>query len=53
LNMFMFPANQKAVLPDVFVRFAPVPEVTAVVAPEAIESNREQWIEAWTEVVLR
>jgi thiamine transport system substrate-binding protein len=53
LNMFMFPANQKAALPDVFVRFAQVPEHPAVVAPEAIEANREQWIEAWTEVVLR
>ncbi len=53
LQMFVFPANQKAELPDVFVRFAEVPENPAYVSPEAIEANREAWIEAWTETVLR
>mgnify|MGYP000094315186 CR=1 FL=1 len=53
LQMFMFPANQLATLPDVFVKHAHVAEEPAVVAPEAIEANREAWIEAWTEVMLR
>jgi thiamine transport system substrate-binding protein len=53
LQMFVFPVNQKAALPDVFVRFAQVPEKPAYVSPEAIEANREAWIEAWTEAVLR
>lgn len=53
LQMFVFPANQTAALPDVFVQFAEIPEKPAYVSPEAIETNREAWIEAWTETVLR
>ena len=53
LHMFMFPANQNATLPEVFARFAVIPEHPAEVDYAAIESNREAWIEAWTEVVLR
>jgi thiamine transport system substrate-binding protein len=53
LNMFMFPANVNASLPEVFVKFAQIPEQPATVPPEAIEANRERWIEEWTEVMLR
>lgn len=53
LHMFMFPTNQNAVLPDVFARFAVIPERPALVDYAAIETNREAWVEAWTEVVLR
>ena len=53
LQMFVFPANETAALPDVFVEFAEIPENPANVSPEAIEDNREAWIEAWTETVLR
>jgi len=53
LNMFMFPANLNASLPEVFVKFAQIPGQTAVVPPETIEANRERWIEEWTEVMLR
>jgi thiamine transport system substrate-binding protein len=53
LQMFVFPVNQEAKLPDVFVRFATVPQNPAFVSPQAIEANREAWIEAWTETVLR
>ena len=53
LQMFVFPANQKAALPDIFVQFSAVPDKPAYVSPEAIEENREVWIEAWTETVLR
>jgi thiamine transport system substrate-binding protein len=53
LKMFVFPANGKAQLPDVFARFAEVPQNPAAVEPDAIESNREAWIQAWTQTVLR
>ena len=53
LNMFVYPANENAELPAEFVAWTQVPEETAVLAPETIDENREQWIEAWTEVVLR
>ncbi|RLC60636.1 MAG: thiamine ABC transporter substrate-binding protein [Chloroflexota bacterium] len=53
LHMFMFPANQNAALPEVFAKFAVIPEHPAEVSYDAIEANREAWVEAWTEVVLR
>lgn len=53
LNMFVFPANNQAELPDVFARFSQIPDNPAVVDSAAIAENREQWIEAWTDVVLR
>jgi len=53
LKMFVFPANSRATLPDVFVRFAQIPASPVMVDPAAIEANREAWIEAWTRTVRR
>lgn len=53
LNMFVYPANENAELPTAFVEWTQMAEETAVLPPETIDANREQWIEAWTEVVLR
>ncbi len=53
LQMFVFPANSKAILPDVFVKHAVIAEKPATVDPVAIENNRDKWIEAWTNTVLR
>lgn len=53
LQMFVFPVNGEAELPEVFVEHAQIAEEPAAVAYEDIDANREVWIEAWTEVVLR
>jgi len=53
LQMFVFPANSQAQLPEVFVKHAVVADKPAMVSPSAIEANRDSWIEAWTNVVLR
>ncbi len=53
LQMFVYPANADAELPELFTRFAEVPEQPVEVSPEAIQANRERWVEAWTDVVLR
>ena len=53
LQMFVFPANTEAVLPPVFRKYAVIADSPAEVDPAAIETNREQWIEAWTDAVLR
>ncbi|MEZ4770042.1 MAG: thiamine ABC transporter substrate-binding protein [Caldilineales bacterium] len=53
LQMFVYPANQDAALPELFTRFAEVPAEAVEVSPGLIEQNREQWIEAWTEAVVR
>lgn len=53
LQMFVYPALSDATLPDLFNQFASTPTDPVSVDPAAIEANREQWIEAWTNVVLR
>ena len=53
LQMFVYPANQNATLPELFVQFAEIPVEPATLAPEDIEANRERWIAAWTDVMLR
>lgn len=53
LQMFVFPANAQAKLPEVFVKYARVAEKPVVVDPAAIEAKRNLWIEAWTDTVLR
>jgi thiamine transport system substrate-binding protein len=53
LQMFVFPVNPDAVLPDEFVKFAQIPEQPARLAPAEIATNREKWIAAWTDAVLR
>lgn len=53
LQMFVFPANKGAALPKVFVEHAKIAENPASVPAEEISANREKWIEAWTETVLR
>ncbi len=53
LRMFVFPVNEDAELPQAFIEHTEIPEETATVDPQRIEENREVWIEAWTDVVLR
>ena len=53
LQMFVFPANKTAVLPAVFVKHARIADQPVFVPPQDIAANREKWIEAWTETVLR
>lgn len=53
LQMFVFPVNPKAELDQAFVKHLVLPEATSIVSPEEIAANREAWIQAWTETVLR
>ncbi|MDJ0663753.1 MAG: thiamine ABC transporter substrate-binding protein [Acidimicrobiia bacterium] len=51
LNMFVYPANSRAALPEVFTAFSPVPATPAAVAVDEIELNRETWINEWTDIL--
>lgn len=53
LQMFVYPANENAELPQVFVEYGQAPSQPADVPFDDIEANRELWIEAWTDVMLR
>jgi thiamine transport system substrate-binding protein len=53
LQMFVFPARPDAKLPPVFEKFAEVPTDPATVPPDEIGKRRDEWIDQWTETVLR
>ncbi len=53
LLLFVYPVNPEATLPTLFVDFAETPTDPVNLAPEAIEANREAWINAWTQTMLR
>jgi thiamine transport system substrate-binding protein len=51
-QMFVFPVNPQAKLPDTFVKFAQLPEQPARMDMNEIARNRDSWIQAWTNTVL-
>ena len=53
LQMFVYPVNPNAVLPDAFTKYAQAPEQTATLAPDLIAEKRDAWIQAWTDLVLK
>ena len=50
LNMFVYPVNRDAILPDVFTEFTVLPESPAIMDPQTVDDNRERWIQEWTEI---
>lgn len=52
LQMFVFPANARAVLPEVFRQHARQAEAPAQVLPAAIDAQRDTWISTWTAIML-
>ena len=52
LQMFVFPVNQNATLPEEFVENVQIPDKPATLPPEMIDKNRSEWIDAWTEIAL-
>ena len=53
LQMFVYPVNPNAVLPEEFTKYAQAPEQAASLPPEEIAANRDAWIQAWIDVVLK
>jgi thiamine transport system substrate-binding protein len=53
LSNFVFPVNEEAELPELFVELVAFPENPAELSFEEVEENRDVWIQAWVETVLR
>jgi thiamine transport system substrate-binding protein len=53
LQMYVFPVNTTAKLPDEFTKFAAIPEKPVLMDYDQIDAHRDEWIKAWTETVLR
>jgi thiamine transport system substrate-binding protein len=51
LNMFVYPVNTQAQLPEAFTKYAQVATSPAA-APANLDTMRDTWIDAWTQAVL-
>ena len=52
-QMYVYPVIQNATLPDAFVKFGQSPKQSSSLAPDVIAAKRDQWIQAWTDVVMK
>jgi thiamine transport system substrate-binding protein len=53
LDLFVFPANDRVALPPEIAEFSVIPDDPLSLDPAAIADHREDWIETWTDTVLR
>lgn len=53
LQMFVYPVNPNAALPEEFIKYAQIPDQPASLTPDEIASNRDRWIQEWTDTVLK
>lgn len=53
LQMYVFPVNPNAKLDPTIQKYLVIPQNPAYVSPDEIAANREAWINAWTEAVLK
>ena len=53
LQMFVYPVNPNATLPEEFVRFTAMAEEPAVLDPVLIAARRDAWIREWSEVMFK
>jgi len=53
LQMFVFPVRDGTPLPPVFQKFAEVAPDPLKLPAAQVGNNRDQWIEQWTNTVLR
>ena len=53
MQMFVYPVNPQAVLPEAFILWAETADQPAVLDGTLVSANRETWIQAWDEVTLR
>jgi thiamine transport system substrate-binding protein len=51
LQMFVYPVDPTAALPDAFTQYAQAPSQPASLDPALIAANRDAWIQAWAEVM--
>ncbi len=53
LQMYVFPVNPQSKLNDTFVKYLAEPANPVVISPQDIAANRDKWVQAWTDAVLK
>ena len=51
-QMYMYPVDDTVQLPEAWAAHAPLTDKPYTVAPQDISAHREEWIDAWTRVVI-
>ena len=52
-QMFVYPVNPDATLPEAFTKYSQVPTQPARLDPKIIAEKRDAWIQAWTDAVMK
>jgi thiamine transport system substrate-binding protein len=52
LQMYVYPVNPSAKLPNEFIQFAQTASQPATLDPATISANRDKWIASWTDSVI-
>ncbi|EME99892.1 thiamine ABC transporter substrate-binding protein [Streptomyces mobaraensis NBRC 13819 = DSM 40847] len=53
LSMYVKPVVTDAKLPELFTKFGATVDAPQTLAPEKIAKNRDQWVKAWSSIVLK
>mgnify|MGYP001187691931 CR=1 FL=1 len=53
LSMFVYPVRRGVPLPPEFEAHAVTPDEVAVLDPDRVGERRADWIDEWTDIVLR
>ena len=51
-NMYVYPVSSSVEVPAEWAEFAPLADEPASVEPAEIDTRRDEWIDAWTAIVL-
>jgi len=51
-NMYVYPVSSSVDVPAEWAEYAPLSDDPRTLDPEAITAGRDEWIEAWTSIVL-
>jgi thiamine transport system substrate-binding protein len=52
-QMAVYPVLSNITLPEAFIKFAQIPSQPAVLSYDEIAKNRDAWIQAWSDAVLK
>lgn len=53
LNMYVYPVRSGTPLPEVFTKYAAVPEEPMSLDPATVGAAKDDWVKAWTDTVVR
>ena len=53
MQMFVYPVNPDATLPEEFTKYSQAPVQTATLTLDLIAANRDKWIQEWIDAVMK